>query len=301
MKTIDISVIIPNVNSSLITTTLDSLAAQQTDYAYEVIVIGRDDSGLCQQRDDIRFIETETPLSAGANRNIGIRESQGRFLLFTDADCRCNADWIEVMGKRLDEGYKMVGGAFDFPKTNYWVTGDNMAILHNLSPETPAGEVDNRVGGGNMGLWKDVLLDLGGFDETFRGGQDNDLAIKLLKAGHRIYFEPRSVVDHLPDEGTFKWLCRHAGIYGRAGVALIERHPDFYDWQTRKKLWRFPWLFLAWTPFKAVQQATRVFVENPSWRKYLHVWPAIWVFYFLRRTAIAGGVKSLLENPDINK
>jgi len=299
MENVDISVIIPNVNSPLIGTTLDSLKEQQTTHSYEVIVIGRDDSGICQKRDDIQFIETETPLSAGANRNIGIKASKGRFIMFTDADCHVLPDWIEVMTTRLTAGYKMVGGAFDFPKTNYWVTGDNMAILHNLSPETPGGEVDNRVGGGNMGMWKDVLVELGGFDETFRGGQDNDLAIKLLNAGHKIYFEPKSVVDHLPNEGTFKWLCRHAGIYGRASVALIARHPAYYRWETRKKLWRFPWLFLAWTPFKAAQQATRVFWGNPSWRKYAYVWPAIWVFYFLRRVAIAGSVKTLLENKEL--
>jgi GT2 family glycosyltransferase len=194
----------------------------------------------------------------------------------------------------------MVGGAFDFPKTQYWVTGDNMAILHNLSPETPAGEVDNRVGGGNMGLWKETLQELGGFDESFRGGQDNDLAIKLLKAGHHIYFEPQSIVDHLPNEGTCRWLCRHAAIYGRAGVALIERHPDYYNWQRRKRLWRFRWAFILWSPFKAAQQATRVFIGNPSWRRYLHVWPAIWLFYFVRRMAIAGSVKTLLNSKTIN-
>ena len=292
----DVSVIIPAVNSTLLSITLDSLRGQQTSFRYEVIVVGREDSDEIKRRDDIRFIETDEPLSAGANRNIGIKQARGRFVLFTDADCRVSPDWIQVLANRMSEGYRMVGGAFTFPKNNYWVTSDNMAILHNLSPETPGGEVGIRVGGGNMGVWRESLQQLGGFDETFRGGQDNDLAIKLLKAGHKIYFEPLATVEHMPEQGTCGWLCRHAMIYGRASVALIERHPDYYEWERRKKIWRFPVLLLLWSPFRAVFQTIAVFKNNRSWRRYLYVMPGIWLFYFLRRVAIARDVKRLLDN-----
>ena len=292
------TVIIPSVNSTLLDVTLKSLSEQSTDHTFEVIIIGQNEETTRSAFPQFRFIETETPLSAGANRNIGIKEAQGTYLLFTDADCKARPDWITIMVARLESGYQMVGGAFDFPTENYWVTGDNMAILHDLSPESPEGEVEFRVGGGNMGMHANVCRELNGFDEGFRGGQDNDLALRLLKQGYKIYFEPRSVITHLPQEGTCSWLKRHATIYGGASLALIERHPEFYGWERLKKLWKIRWLFLLWSPFKCVQQATTVFVGNPSWRKHLHVWPAVWLFYFMRRVAIFKGVKELSSKLD---
>ncbi len=274
-------------------TTLDSLRAQRTRFRFETLVIGRDDLGLVRKYPEVRFIETEKPLSAGANRNLGIREARGRFVLFTDADCRAAPDWVETLVGRMEEGYRMVGGAYEFPTDNFWVTGENMAILNTLSPETPAGEVEIRVGGGNMGLWKEALVQLGGFDETFKGGQDNDLAIKLLKAGYKIYFEPRALVAHLHPGGSFADLRKHAVTYGRAAVALIVRHPDYYGWERIRRFWRLRWLFLLWSPLKAIQQTVRVFAGNPAWRKHIRVWPAIWLFYFYRRVTMAEHLSQL--------
>ncbi len=291
----DVSVVIPSVNSPLLATTLDSLRNQKTDCSYEVLVVGRDDAVQFRDFAHVRFIDAGEVLSAGANRNIGIKEAKGRFILFTDADCRVAPDWIQLLTTRMKEGYRMVGGAFTFPRGNYWVSSDNMAILHNLSPETQGGEVDIRVGGGNMGVWLENLLELGGFDETFRGGQDNDIAIKLLKAGHKIYFEPKAIVEHLPQEGSLRWLCRHASIYGRAAVALIERHPAYYGWDRIRRLWRLRWLFRLWSPVRALLQSLAVFRGNPSWLRHLHTLPGIWLFYLVRRIAMARAMGSLLN------
>jgi len=292
---IDVSIVIPCVKSPDVDNLLDSLINQETTYSYEITVIGTDDFDTLKKRNDIIFIDTTTPVSAGANRNIGIKAARGRFILFTDSDCQARAGWIQIMADKLDSGYQMVGGAFDFPKNKYWQIGDNMSILHDLSEAQPAGEVQFRVGGGNMALWKDTLVKLGGFDETFRGGQDNDLALKLLKSGGKIYFEPKGVIEHHHPNVTPKQLCAHANTYGKAMVALIERHPDFYNWNHIKKVWGRKWIFIPWSPFKAAQQATQVFTHNPQWLKYLHVWPAVWLFYFKRRMAIAANVDTLIN------
>ncbi len=290
---LDVTVIVPAVNAPLIGTTLQSLLAQRTRRTWEAIIVGVFDLAPLPRDPRLRYVVTPKPLSAGGNRNLALQTARGRYVLFTDADCRAAPDWIERIAARLDEGHRMVGGAFDFPRDQYWVMGENMAILNDLSRETPAGRVEMRVAGGNMGLWKEALLASGGFDETFRGGQDNDVAIKLLKAGHSIFFEPAAVVEHLHPGGTYADLKKHATTYGKAAVALILRHPDYYGWKRIRVLWRFRGLFLAWSPFKAAQQATRVFVRNPGWRRQVRVWPAIWLFYFHRRVAMARELPAL--------
>ena len=290
---VDVTVIVPAVNAPLIDTTVQSLLAQTTARAWEAIVVGVFDPAPLPQDPRLRYVVTPRPLSAGGNRNLALKEARGRYVLFTDADCRAAPDWIERIAARLDEGYRMVGGAFDFPRDRYWVMGENMAILNDLSRETPGGRVEVRVGGGNMGIWKDALAAVGGFDETFRGGQDNDVAIKLLKAGHSIWFEPAAVVEHLHPGGSYADLKKHATTYGKAAVALILRHPDYYGWTRIRNLWRFRWVFLAWSPFKAAHQSLRAFVRNPSWLRHAHAWPAVWLFYFHRRVAMARELASL--------
>lgn len=292
---IDITVIVPAVNAPLIGVTIESLLAQTTARTWEAIIVGVFEPSELPQDARIRYDVTTAPLSAGGNRNRALSVARGRYVLFTDADCRASPDWLDRLAARLDEGHTMVGGAFDFPKDNFWVTGENMAILNNLSTDTTGGRVDIRVGGGNMGLLREALVMVGGFDESFRGGQDNDVAIKLLKTGHTIYFEPTAVMDHLHPGGSFAELKKHATTYGTAAVALIQRHPDYYGWERIRALWRFRWLFLAWSPFKACEQSLQVFLGNPSWRRYWYVWPAVWSFYWYRRVAMAKELSALQQ------
>ncbi|MBU1693645.1 MAG: glycosyltransferase [Verrucomicrobia bacterium] len=293
---VNVTVIIPAVNAPLLPVTVKSLLEQRTARNFEILAVGVFDPATLPTDPQLRCLVIPKPVSAGANRNLALKEARGKYVLFTDADCRPAPDWIERIAARLDEGYRMVGGAYTFPRGRYWVMADNMAMLHNLSPETPGGEVTLRVGGGNMGLWRDVVMELGGFDETFRGGQDNDLAIKLLKAGHKIYFEPRARVEHLHENGSRRELCRHAEVYGRAALALVQRHPDYYNLERTRLLWKHPWLFRLWTPFKAAEQACRVFLGNPAWRRDLHLWPGIWLFFFMRRMSMARGLRELLPD-----
>lgn len=296
---VEVSVIVPAVNAPLLPVTVKSLLEQRTARPFEILAVGVFDPATLPADPRLRCTVTPKPVSAGANRNLALKEARGKYALFTDADCRVAPDWIERLAARLDEGYRMAGGAYTFPSDNYWTLGENMAILNTLSPDTPAGEVDIRVGGGNMGLWRETLAELGGFDETFRGGQDNDLAIKLLKAGHKIFFEPRALVEHLHPGGSAADLRKHAEVYGKAAVALILRHPDYYGWNRIRKLWRLRWLFLLWSPVKAAHQACTVFAGNPGWRRWWREWPAVWLFYFVRRTAMARELRQLhsLDKP----
>jgi hypothetical protein len=55
-------------------------------------------------------------------------------------------------------------------------------------------------GGGNHSVRKDVMLELGGYDENFIGWafrEDSDAAIRLWRAGRRIVFDPTARLDHL--------------------------------------------------------------------------------------------------------
>ena len=70
----------------------------------------------------------------------------------------------------------------------------------------------------------DVVRAAGGFDPAMRTGEDVDLVWRLIAAGHRVRYEPTSVVHHLP-RATLGSMLRQRRSYGRSAAPLAQRHP----------------------------------------------------------------------------
>lgn len=64
---------------------------------------------------------------------------------------------------------------------------------------------------------------VGGFDETMRLGEDVDLVWRLAAAGHRLRFEPTSVVSHSARRGLAAASRQRFG-YGSSAAPLARRH-----------------------------------------------------------------------------
>jgi mycofactocin system glycosyltransferase len=71
----------------------------------------------------------------------------------------------------------------------------------------------------------DAVRDVGGFDPALRFGEDVDLVWRLVATGHRVRYEPASVVEHPPRRDLPAMLRQRAG-YGSAAAPLADRHPD---------------------------------------------------------------------------
>jgi glycosyltransferase involved in cell wall biosynthesis len=80
---------------------------------------------------------------------------------------------------------------------------------------------------GNASLSRDVLLDLGGFDEGFRGYgfEDYELGYRLAQRQVRFVFEPAAINYHFhPVAFESDLLRKHEA--GRAAVYFARRHPS---------------------------------------------------------------------------
>ena len=92
------SVIIPHLNQvDLLTRCLDSVFSQAFDDPFEVIVV---DNGSTEPMDaikarfrQVRWVAEHTP-GPGPARNTGIELARGAVLVFIDADCRAESDWL---------------------------------------------------------------------------------------------------------------------------------------------------------------------------------------------------------------
>ena len=69
-----------------------------------------------------------------------------------------------------------------------------------------------------------ALLEVGGFDEELRYGEDVDIVHRLIAAGWKVRYAPEAVVHHRPRE-TVAAFCRQRSAYGGSAVTLERRHP----------------------------------------------------------------------------
>ena len=72
---------------------------------------------------------------------------------------------------------------------------------------------------------RDVLVELGGFDEHYRRAQDWELNYRIRKAGHTVWFTPALAVTYRPRR-DFNALRRQFFGSGQWRRQIVDAHPD---------------------------------------------------------------------------
>jgi len=71
---------------------------------------------------------------------------------------------------------------------------------------------------------RELLEELGGFDEGLPLGEDVDLVWRAIEAGHTVRYEPRAVAVH-PTRSDLRSWVRQRYSYGTSAAPLDDRHP----------------------------------------------------------------------------
>ncbi len=84
--------------------------------------------------------------------------------------------------------------------------------------------------GGFLMLRREMLAELGGFDEGFRlYGEDIDLAYRAMQAGWERWYVPQAVVRHEHKAETDKrWLTRRTLWHWAGVLRFVRKHPSGY-------------------------------------------------------------------------
>jgi glycosyltransferase involved in cell wall biosynthesis len=207
----EVSVIIPAYNTArLIGTALHSVLAQTTG-GYEIIVVndGSPDTPALERalepfRDRIRYLVQQNG-GISAARNNGIRASRGRYVAFLDSDDAWEPEYLEVQlaAMKADPGLALV-----YP--NARIVGDHPhagRTFMDVCPSKGAVTFESVLTQGctvfvSLLAKRDVLLQVGLFDEDLRSVEDFCLWLKVLAAGHRIGYHRRVLVQHLKRRGS---------------------------------------------------------------------------------------------------
>jgi len=231
-----ISVIIPTHNRKDLLRRCLAAATSQDYPDYEVIVVddgSTDGTGAMVRREfpQVRYIRQERNRGPAAARNRGIKVATGEIIAFTDDDCLLPLDFLS----RLADGYRRypevagVGGYLEAPddllRTNPFARYEAYVThqVYRAGPEECLGGFECPAGGTNsMSYRKVVLLEVGGFDETFpyAAGEDADLKWRVVQRGYRLLYVPAKVVHLQPYALRPFW--RQYRRHGR-GAVYFER------------------------------------------------------------------------------
>lgn len=168
---------------------------------------------------------------AGEGKQSALRRcyaiSQGEIIFLTDADCILNdASVRRMLDVLVEKGEEVVSGAFiplsnqlDEPFVLYQLAVENTIAAH--SPIYVVG-----LQGRNSALTRRALDQVGGFAKQVATGTDYYLAMNLLRADYRIYFEKDSYVETCYPE-DFRTFLRKQSRWARN---LLVHGPHFGAW-----------------------------------------------------------------------
>ncbi len=162
---------------------------------------------------DVRVIEGPGRGPGGA-RNTGFRAAAHPLVWFVDADCVAEPDALalliphmhtqNVTGSGGGGGVGGVSGSYGIQNPGSLLAcliHEEIIQRHLVMPSDV-----NFLATFNVLYRKDVLEEVGGFDERFLKGQDAELSFRVMEAGYPLRFERESRVRHFHEEQLFKYL-----------------------------------------------------------------------------------------------
>lgn len=222
------SVIVPTYDRpDQLSLCLEALAEQRLAlYRFEVLVV--DDGSprspetvvrRVANRIDVRLVR-RTNGGPPAARNTGAKHARGRFLAFTDDDCRPDPGWLPSLADAFARTPDtLLGGrtVLGNPDNPYSAASQRLNThlyeYFNGDPERASFFASN-----NMALPARDFRDLGGFALTpTRTAEDRELCHRWIASGRRMRFVPEAVVSHAHRLSLTGFLAQHFH-YGRGAV-----------------------------------------------------------------------------------
>lgn len=206
------SIVIPTRNEGgMLKMTVESILSITKYPNYEIIIV--DDGSTDQCCDEFRnnsFAErirviTSSGLGVAGARNLGADHAAGEYLVFLDAHCTVQDDWLDLFMESLNEpDVAIIGPCFtklhqsepkgcgttwiDYTLTISWFDPAGFCSPYEV-PLLP---------GGCHAFTRDNFYRLGKYEEGFAtwGYEDVEISIRAWLLGYRILADPRIVVPH---------------------------------------------------------------------------------------------------------
>ena len=229
------SIIIPVFNRpDEVDELLESLS-NQTQKDFEVIIVEDGSVKPCKDVCDkyanilaLHYYAKENS-GPGQSRNYGAERANGEWLIVLDSDVVLPEGYLAAIDEEIKneelaafggpdaahESFTPVQKAISYSMTSFFTTGGIRGGKAKLDKFYPRSY--------NMGIRRDVYLQLGGFSKM-RFGEDIDFAYRIVEAGYKPRLFPEAWVWH-KRRTDFKKFFRQVYNSGIARINLEKRHP----------------------------------------------------------------------------
>ena len=213
--------------------TINSLKEQNIDKnKYEIIVVENGSyifKNYPFSKEIIYFHIEEANMPKA--RNKGLEIAKGKYVLFTDADCVPDREWLKNILKRLSVGDVFgVGGRIERydPITIVQKYGSNIVNGQKSLNYLPILKYPY-IAGANCGYQKEILISIGGFDEKLLSGNDVDVCYKAGLLGYKIGLTPEAIIYHENRKTIFDHFKRFFN-YSQYQVLLYKKYRHISKW-----------------------------------------------------------------------
>lgn len=219
-----ISVIVPTyARPEALASCLESLAAlDEPPGGFEVVVV--DDGGptpldavLAPFAERLRIVHVhQANAGPAAARNAGAEAASGRFLAFTDDDCRPDPRWLCALDACFASNRDVMAGGCTVNRLdgNVYAAASQLILdlVYDFYNEQPAHA--RFFASQNMAVPAERFEALGGFDERFATAEDRELCDRWRHRGGQLVYVPDAVIEH-GNPLSLARFCRQHFRYGQ--------------------------------------------------------------------------------------
>jgi glycosyltransferase involved in cell wall biosynthesis len=234
-----VSIIVPTRNSEkTIEKCLQSLLRNEGPFEIVVVDDSEDQTPEIVSKYPVRLIKAKGKNISEA-RNIGITNTTGEIIAFTDDDCEVPAFWLSKARPLFrDEKVAAVGGPNltppgAEPREKYagialssWFASGVSSARYSAKDDAAAREVDeSKLITCNLFFRRDALKQVGLFNPSQIPCEENELMHRLRKEGYRLLYAPTLYVHHRR-RAIFVPLAKQIHWYGIGRGLLTRRSPE---------------------------------------------------------------------------